>query len=158
MSGTAIRRVESPGQPESPQSGPVLPDLGGSIVDLAKVRRQRSADPDRHASPRTAVRLYRLDRRPKQHGAAQPWVLEFEPTAPTRTDPLMGWVGWSDPHQQVRLLFSTRARAVAFAERQGWAYDLSEPPTQRASLMDEIRHAVARPVSFAGLGDWRAVM
>lgn len=156
MSGSAIRSVNASSGADFPQPSP---GGDGAIVDLAEVRRRRDAEAGGQATPRIRVRIYCLGHCPKQHGMApRPWALEFEPTTPTRTDPLMGWIGWSDPRQQVRVLFSTKARAIAFAERQGWAYDLSEPPTKPAGLVDEIRHHAARPVSIAGLGEWHAVM
>lgn len=59
------------------------------------------------------------------------WVLEFEPTAPPRRDPLTGRPGSSDPMRHVRLEFPSAERAVAFARRQGWSYTLSPPHAPR---------------------------
>lgn len=59
--------------------------------------------------------------------AKRPWVLEFEPSSRPFLDPLTGWTGSKDPKQQVRLEFPTKDTAIAFAERQGWCYQISEP-------------------------------
>ena|SRR5947209_6235777 len=54
------------------------------------------------------------------------WVLEFEPQSAPFIEPLMGWTGSADPLAHVRLSFPTREAAVAYAERQGLAYELRE--------------------------------
>jgi ETC complex I subunit conserved region len=61
-------------------------------------------------------------------GGTQGWVLEFVPAERQQPDPLMGWVGSGDTSNQVRLHFDTRAEAVAYAEANGLAYELEEPP------------------------------
>lgn len=159
MSNSARNSKTAVRGPELAKPATTPTKVSATVIDLAETRRRRGDETGRQPAPPLGVRIYRLDHRPKQQGQARrPWVLECEPTKPTRTDPLMGWIGWSDPRQQVRLLFSTKARAVAFAERQGWACDASEAPTNSAGLVDEIRQAAARPVSFAGLSEWHAVM
>jgi hypothetical protein len=55
------------------------------------------------------------------------WVLEFEPRAAKRPDRLMGWVGSQDMQSdEVRLKFSSKEAAVAFAERHGIEYRVRE--------------------------------
>lgn len=157
MSISATSVINATTRPEPRRRGAPA-GAGGTIVDFAEARRVRRGEVEPEATPRIAVRIYCLSHRPKQAGKArQPWVLEFEPTTPTRTDPLMGWIGWGDPRQQVRLLFPTKAHAVAFAKRQGWVCDVGEPPTP-AGLVDGIRQHAARPVSLAGLEQWHAVI
>jgi NADH dehydrogenase ubiquinone Fe-S protein 4 len=56
----------------------------------------------------------------------RPWVLEFEPTHPPVTDPLMGWAGGCDPRQHIRLSFPDRDSALAFARRNGLNVTLRE--------------------------------
>lgn len=70
---------------------------------------------------------------PVQSGRANArrWVLEFEPQSPLFIEPLMGWTGSTDPMRQVRLTFPDRESAVRFAERQGYAYTVSEPHERR---------------------------
>lgn len=68
------------------------------------------------------ARIYRPAKTAMQSGPAgdaKAWVLEYEPVAPKRPDPLMGWLGSSDTAQQIRLKFATRDEAVAYAKRKG---------------------------------------
>ena len=77
----------------------------------------------------TSVRIYRPSKTAMQSGRAhlRRWVFEFEPGAPTIIDPLMGWTGSVDTAGQIRLSFDTKEDAVAFAERNGLAYQAVEP-------------------------------
>ena len=61
------------------------------------------------------------------------WVLEFEPTAARRADPLMGWTQTSDTESsQVQLQFDTKEEAVRYAEAHGIAFQLVDPkPAKR---------------------------
>ena len=91
------------------------------------------------------ARIYRPARTAMQAGAGKSrnWVLEFEPAAPDVIDPLMGWAGSTDTQAQVRLRFATKDEAVAFAEKRGLAYRVSEPKEARArpkSYADNFRH------------------
>jgi len=63
--------------------------------------------------------------------ASKRWVLEFLPRAAPFVDPLMGWVGSTDPANQVRLSFPTKDEAVAFAQRHGWGMVVAEPHRTR---------------------------
>jgi hypothetical protein len=54
------------------------------------------------------------------------WVLEFEPRSPEFIEPLMGWTGGTDPLRHVRLRFSTREAAVAYARREGLSFTVHE--------------------------------
>jgi hypothetical protein len=60
------------------------------------------------------------------------WVLEYEPQVPSEIDPLMGWATSADPSRQVRLTFPTKEEAVAYAERHGIPYMVTEPPRGKA--------------------------
>lgn len=74
----------------------------------------------------TVARISELDRRTTQSGKANAgrWLLEFEREDPLRPDPLTGWAGSSDTKPQVRLNFASKAAAVAYAKRHGFAYHL----------------------------------
>ncbi|MCH9020921.1 MAG: ETC complex I subunit [Proteobacteria bacterium] len=78
------------------------------------------------------VRIYRPAKTAMQSGEAntRKWVLEFEPSSPKTTDPLMGWIGSADTNGQVHMRFSTRAAAVAFAKKHGFEYRVFEPKEQ----------------------------
>lgn len=79
------------------------------------------------------ARIYQQPKNAMQSGwaATRNWVLEYEPSAPRRPDPLMGWIGSSDTQAQVRLLFRNRDEAVGYAEKHGIAYDLELPQVRR---------------------------
>ena len=65
------------------------------------------------------------------------WILEFEPQSAPFIEPLMGWIGSTDPMAQMRLFFPTREAAVAYAQRQGLNYevrDTAKPVNTRASV------------------------
>lgn len=75
------------------------------------------------------VRIYRPSKTAMQSGRSgtRRWVLEFEPQAPRRIEPLMGWTSSADTTQQLRLFFDTREEAVAYAERHKLMFTLEEP-------------------------------
>jgi hypothetical protein len=74
------------------------------------------------------ARIYRPARNAMQSGKANTrrWVLEFDPAAPKKVDPLMGWVGSADTRAQLRIKFATREDAIAYAQREGITYHLVE--------------------------------
>ena len=74
----------------------------------------------------TVARISELDRRTTQSGKASAgrWLLEFEREDPLRADPLTGWAGSCDTKPQVRLNFATKAAAIDYAKRHGFAYHL----------------------------------
>ena len=66
-------------------------------------------------------------------GKTDEWHLLFEPAEKKRLDPLTGWVGSGDTNRQVRMRFATMEEAVAFAQAQGWPYEV-EPRRQRPAI------------------------
>jgi hypothetical protein len=79
------------------------------------------------------VRIYQPAKTAMQSGRAktQKWILEFEPTDPSRPDPLMGWNGSGDTDRQVRLRFANAEEAIAYAERRGYEYSVTRPKQRR---------------------------
>ncbi|HEX5379126.1 MAG TPA: ETC complex I subunit [Phenylobacterium sp.] len=80
------------------------------------------------------ARIYRPAKNAMQSGKAKTkdWVLEFEPAAARRSDPLMGWTQTTDTDGQVLLSFETSEEAVAYAQKHGIAFQLSDPkPAKR---------------------------
>ncbi len=82
------------------------------------------------------ARIYRPSKTAMQSGRAKAanWVLEFEPSAARRPDPLMGWT----VHQRHRVEpgaarpSTPRRRRCAYAEAHGIAFQLSDPaPAKR---------------------------
>ena len=93
------------------------------------------------------ARIYRPAKTAMQSGRARTrrWVLEYEPSSARTVDPLMGWTGSSDMKaDQVRLVFASREEAVAYAERNGVDYRVTERRTRRIA-----------PKSYADNFKWR---
>ncbi|MGE0564484.1 MAG: ETC complex I subunit [Pseudolabrys sp.] len=87
------------------------------------------------------ARIYKPAKTATQSGHARThdWVLDFEPQEARVVEPLMGWTSSGDMRQQLRLRFPTREAAVAYCERHGIAYQLSEPtePARRTLSYSE---------------------
>ena len=75
------------------------------------------------------ARIYKPAKTAMQSGTAntKEWVLDYEPEQPRQIEPLMGWTSSGDMRQQVRLRFDSEQEAIAYAERHGIRYQLSEP-------------------------------
>jgi hypothetical protein len=88
-----------------------------------------NAERRREAESRRRVVIYQPAKPVMTSGGAgtNRWLLEFEPQSPPFIEPLMGWTGSTDPWTQVRLTFPSREAAVAYAHRQGLAYEVREP-------------------------------
>jgi hypothetical protein len=56
------------------------------------------------------------------------WLLEFSPSEARKLDPLMGWSGSGDTLTQLRMSFSSREAAEAYARANGIPYDVEEMP------------------------------
>jgi hypothetical protein len=81
------------------------------------------------------ARIYRQSPSVTQSGPgpAKPWRLDFDIETPRSIEPLMGWTSSGDMKQQVRLRFSSKEEAVAYAEREGVPYRVEEPTLNVAS-------------------------
>jgi hypothetical protein len=77
------------------------------------------------------ARIFLKPKNAMQSGPAQEWILEFAPQGRREADPLMGWIGSSDTLAQLRLNFASKDEAVAYAEREGIAYDVEIPRVRR---------------------------
>ena len=79
------------------------------------------------------ARIYRPARNVMQSGKAntEQWFLEFLREEEPTYEPLMGWTSSGDTKQQVRLVFSTKEEAVAFALREGMAFEVKEDEPKR---------------------------
>jgi len=82
------------------------------------------------------ARIYRPAKNAMQSGKAKTkdWLLEFEPASARRSDDLMGWTQTTDMDGQVRLSFDTQEDAVAYAEKHGIAFQISEPKAPKRIL------------------------
>ena len=73
------------------------------------------------------ARIYQPARNAMQSGQSKTdWVLEFAPAAARKIDPLMGWTGSGDTRAQVKMNFPTKDAAIAYAEKNGLAYQVQE--------------------------------
>jgi hypothetical protein len=74
------------------------------------------------------ARIYKPSKTAMQSGQGntKTWTLDFEAAAPQRVEPLMGWTSGFDTRQQLRLRFDTKEEAIAYCERHGIAYQVSE--------------------------------
>ena len=59
-------------------------------------------------------------------GKQKKWVLEFE-TKDTKINPLMGWESSTDTLEEVILKFSSKEKAIEYAEKNSISYKLIEP-------------------------------
>jgi hypothetical protein len=84
----------------------------------------------------SVARIYKPAKTAMQSGSAKTkdWVLDYEPSEPRQVEPLMGWTSSGDMRQQLGLRFETKEEAIAYCERHGIAFQLSEPKerTRRA--------------------------
>ena len=74
------------------------------------------------------VRIYQPPKNAMQSGRgnAKRWLVEYEPAAARKVEPLMGWTSSPDTRQQLKLWFDTKDEAVAYCERHGLIYQVSE--------------------------------
>jgi ETC complex I subunit-like protein len=83
------------------------------------------------------ARIYKPSKTAMQSGLANTkvWVLDFEPELPRQVEPLMGWTSSGDMRQQLWLRFDTKEEAVAYCERRGIAYHVTEAtPVERRTM------------------------
>lgn len=57
---------------------------------------------------------------------ANQWQLSWK-TSGKFYNPLMGWGGSADPLSTTKLTFDSAQDAIAFAEKNGWKYEVSNP-------------------------------
>ncbi|KAM5264657.1 NADH dehydrogenase [ubiquinone] iron-sulfur protein 4, mitochondrial [Ctenodactylus gundi] len=82
--------------------------------------------PEEHIKTRK-VRIFIPARNNMQSGVnnTKKWKMEFD-TRERWENPLMGWASTADPLSNMVLAFSTKEDAIAFAEKNGWSYDVEE--------------------------------
>ncbi|XP_075040089.1 NADH dehydrogenase [ubiquinone] iron-sulfur protein 4, mitochondrial [Mixophyes fleayi] len=82
--------------------------------------------PEEHIKPRK-VHIYVPARNAMQSGVqnTKKWRLEFD-SRERWENPLMGWASTADPLSNMVLSFSSQEDAIAFAEKNGWSYELDE--------------------------------
>ncbi|XP_044537104.1 NADH dehydrogenase [ubiquinone] iron-sulfur protein 4, mitochondrial [Gracilinanus agilis] len=85
-----------------------------------------SGVPEEHIKTRK-VQIFVPARNNMQSGVnnTKKWKIEFD-TRERWENPLMGWASTADPLSNLVLTFSTKEDAIAFAEKNGWSYDIQE--------------------------------
>ena len=83
------------------------------------------------------ARIYRPSKTAMQSGFAntKAWVLDFEPEAPRQVEPLMGWTSSGDMRQQLSLRFDSKEEAIAYCERRGIPYQVTENVPLKRRIM-----------------------
>ena len=79
------------------------------------------------------ARIFKPAKTAMQSGNAKTdrWILEFDETDSKKLDPLMGWTSSNNMQSQVRLVFSEKHEAVAYAEKKGLVYSINENQTRK---------------------------
>ncbi len=97
------------------------------------------------------ARIYKPAKTAMQSGHAKTkeWVLDYEPEEPRVVESLMGWTSSGDMKSQVRLNFATKDEAIAYAERHGIPYQVSE--IKRATRSNQ---SYADNFAFTRRGSW----
>ncbi|XP_060091984.1 NADH dehydrogenase [ubiquinone] iron-sulfur protein 4, mitochondrial [Heteronotia binoei] len=82
--------------------------------------------PEEHIKTRR-VHIFVPARNAMQAGVnnTKKWKMEFD-VRERWENPLMGWASTADPLSNLVLTFATKEEAIAFAEKNGWSYDVQE--------------------------------
>ena len=74
------------------------------------------------------AKIYQPSKSVTQSGRAKSanWILEFSRSSTTTIDPVMNWTSSSDTQHQVKLKFSSKELAIAFAEKNSIEYTIRE--------------------------------
>jgi hypothetical protein len=97
------------------------------------------------------ARIYKPAKNAMQSGSGntKEWVLDYEPREPRVIEPLMGWTSSSDTKTQVHLSFGSKEEAIAYCERLGIPYRVSEPKQTTRRVM-----AYADNFAYSRRGQW----
>ena len=97
------------------------------------------------------VRIYQPARNAMQSGKGntRQWVVEFVAPVKREADPLMGWTSSDNTAQQVVLKFDTKEEAIAYAQREGYAFVVEEPKAKRLHT-----RAYADNFKYDRIGRW----
>jgi hypothetical protein len=78
------------------------------------------------------AKIYIPNKNPMQSGLGKTdkWVLIFE-TNDTVKNPLMGWESSSDTYSELKLEFSSKEKAIEYAEKKKIDYEIIEPKKRK---------------------------
>ncbi|KAL2092403.1 hypothetical protein ACEWY4_012201 [Coilia grayii] len=87
--------------------------------------------PEEHIKTRK-VRIFVASRTAMQSGVnnTKKWKMDFD-TRERWENSLMGWSSTADPLSNMLLTFTSKEDAIAFAEKNGWSYDVTEKRTPK---------------------------
>ncbi|XP_034026649.1 NADH dehydrogenase [ubiquinone] iron-sulfur protein 4, mitochondrial [Thalassophryne amazonica] len=82
--------------------------------------------PEEHTKTRK-VHIFVPAKNSMQSGinSTKKWKMDFD-TRERWENPLMGWASTADPLSNMVLSFSSKEDAIAFAEKNGWSYEITE--------------------------------
>ncbi|QXF11753.1 MULTISPECIES: ETC complex I subunit [Sphingopyxis] len=82
------------------------------------------------------ARIFQKPKNAMQSGRAgtQRWFLEYAPAEARKADPLMGWAGSGDTQRQLRLSFTTRDEAIAYAAKNGIEVEVMPTPARTLKI------------------------
>ncbi|MCX8500178.1 MAG: ETC complex I subunit [Alphaproteobacteria bacterium] len=91
------------------------------------------------------VQIFRRPKNAMQSGRAQTaeYCLNFDPTPPPVSDPLMGWTSSSDTRSQIHLKFKSLEDALNYAKTQGLRPVITQGSEQKLRLQsyaDNFKH------------------
>ncbi|KAK1792405.1 hypothetical protein P4O66_012355 [Electrophorus voltai] len=119
---TTLRSVNTSGYLAQQQEHETQLITVDAKLDITKL----TGVPEEHIKTRR-VHIFVPTRTAMQSGIqnTKKWKMEFD-TRERWENPLMGWVSTADPLSNLTLTFSTKEDAIAFAEKNGWSYDITE--------------------------------
>ena len=93
----------------------------------------------------TEARIYQPAKTATQSGYAKSriWIFEYVPETAKKIDNVMGWTGSSDMRRQIKLKFSSKEEAIAYAKRNKITFSIKDPNKrnhQPKSYSDNFRH------------------
>ena len=79
------------------------------------------------------ARIYQPAKTAMQSGVAKTkdWILEYVQNSARSVDPLMGWTSSDDTQAQVKLRFSSKEAALAYAKTHGIDAVVTEPKSRK---------------------------
>ena len=91
------------------------------------------------------ARIYQPTRNAMQSGRRNEkrWVLNYDPAAARKLDPLMGWTSASDMDAQVQIEFDSLGEAETYAKAKDLDYVVEKPgarSTKSKVYADNFRH------------------
>lgn len=85
------------------------------------------------------ARIYQPTKTTMQSGKAgnKAWKLDFIPIDSRYIEPVMGWTANADMlASQLKLTFSSKEDAIAYAQRENISYEIEEPKTSPLKLQN----------------------